>query len=235
MDFLLKNGTVVPLPTRGRRAPPKVGDRVRYYPSALYMAPSGVDETTVGEVVAGSPEQGFQVRWPPHVDQRPRRDSEHSIYVYEVSQPPGAQAEPGKVHRLGKAQGHQWAGRPILHPDHGAELDSRAGIYEFQHRLPRQEAERRAHEDYRQDQHRVAAAHHLRGQRAAMALGDQKSARKHGLMYHLHARALGLNPLDPVHESIGQHLRADRGGQPQPGYRFRVHGADALLLGGATT
>jgi hypothetical protein len=121
----------------------------------------------------------------------------------------------------------QWQGRPIVAEAHVPELEHRAAILEFQDGLTRDDAEHQAHQEYLQDHHRQAAAHHLRGLRAAQASGDPSEARKHGLSYGLHLQALGHDEFDAVPKEI-QDLAAadDRHGH----YKFKAHRSDRLLL-----
>lgn len=116
----------------------------------------------------------------------------------------------------------EWLGRPILDPEHSADLETRAAIHEFHNKLPRSEAESKAHEDYMKDQRERAAAHHLAGMRAANAVGDKESARKHWLMYDTHARALGHDSIGAVPHEVEAKMEAE----PSKLYRFKAHKAD---------
>jgi hypothetical protein len=76
-----------------------------------------------------------------------------------------------------------WAGRPIVDAGHITDLETAAALHEFRDRMPRNEAEDRAHTAYRRDHHLTGAAHHLNGMRAAQAAGQMEEAKKHGAMY----------------------------------------------------
>lgn len=124
-------------------------------------------------------------------------------------------------------QASQWMGRPIIDPEHAHDLETRAAIHEFHNKLPRHKAEERAHLEYVRDQRLTAAAHHLNGMKAAQAVGDMESARQHGMMYELHTKALGLDPLQPPSAEITSKLR----GEVAPKvYRFKAHKGDLYAL-----
>lgn len=122
-----------------------------------------------------------------------------------------------------------WQGRRILHDSHAGDLERGAALNEFESGHPRQEAERLAYEEYRRSHHQAAAAHHLRGMRAAQGSGDMDESRKHGIAYGLHLQALGLDPMDEVPAEIKALVDGD---DRQPHYKFKTHKGDALLLQG---
>lgn len=128
---------------------------------------------------------------------------------------------------MSKVNMPSWAGRSIAKDEDGHGLEQAAAIHEFKHRMTRADAEHRAYHEYKQDKHREAAAYHLQGLRAAQAAGSQEEGHKHGLMYQLHMKALGLNPMDAVPHEI-QSL-ADK---QDKFYRFKAHRADGFLLQG---
>lgn len=119
-----------------------------------------------------------------------------------------------------------WLGRPITHKDHAHELEMDAALNEFgPSRLPRSHAEEKAYQEYTKRQHTEAAAHHLAGMRAAHAAGDMESARKHSVMYGVHSKALGHDPVGPAHPSVAAHL------QGNPGQvRFKPHRGDLFAI-----
>jgi len=119
-------------------------------------------------------------------------------------------------------------GRPVLKPQHRDGLETRAALLEFGEGLSREEAEEQAHHEYMQENHRQAAAHHLQGMRAAQATGDLDASRMHGEAYDQHLEALGHDSLDAVPPEIQALLSAE---DRKPHYRFKAHGADALLIG----
>ena len=120
----------------------------------------------------------------------------------------------------------QWMGRPVVDPDHAGDLDRRAAVHEFSERMPRPQAEDEAYRRYVTERRREAAGHHLRGMTVARAAGDADAARRHSVMYVLHAKALGLDPHGPVPPEIE---RAAAQGEHR-GYRFRAHPGDYFAL-----
>jgi len=126
---------------------------------------------------------------------------------------------------MAKVSSPQWNKRPIAKDEDASDLDQRAAIYEFKHRMARPDAEHRAHHEYKLDKHREAAAYHLQGLKAAQHAGSQEEGHKHGLMYQLHMKALGLDPLDAVPHEI-QSL-ADK---QDKFYKFKPHRSDLFLL-----
>lgn len=121
----------------------------------------------------------------------------------------------------------KWLGQPIADPRHAELLEQDAAVNEFGKKMPRPEAERAAYGDYVRGQRVKAAAHHLAGMRAASAAGDKESARKHGLMYELHSRAIGHDPAGPVHPAVAAAAESER---PKV-YKFKSHQGDLFALG----
>lgn len=120
--------------------------------------------------------------------------------------------------------GTTWLGRTILHPSHHEELEQNAAVNEFGLKMPRKEAEAAAYADYEKRQRTQAAAHHLAGMKAAHAAGDMEAARKHGMMYQLHVKALGHEPVGPTAPAIAALL------QGQKVYRFKPHKGDTFAV-----
>lgn len=121
----------------------------------------------------------------------------------------------------------QWAGRDILDADHIKDLDTKAAMHEFKDRLPRDQAEEKAHNAYRRDQHMVGAAHHLQGMKASQALGQVEEGKKHAAMYHLHMKQLGMDPDAEPPAEIRQRIKAP---DAQKLLRFKAHPADMFAL-----
>ena len=119
-----------------------------------------------------------------------------------------------------------WMGRRIVKDTDADRLEEAAALLEFGEGVPRSQAEDRAHRDYLADQHRRAAAHHLRGLRAAQAAGDLEEGAKHGEAYHHHMGKLGHDSMDQVPDDVKALVEADDRGTH---YRFKAHGADKLL------
>lgn len=116
----------------------------------------------------------------------------------------------------------------ISHEDHIPGLEVRAAVAEWHDKLPRFEAEAKAHADYTKEELENAAAHHFSGVHAAHAAGDTESAKKHGVMYLLAMKALGhkdvLNPPPEVQNKAKN--------SPSKVYKFKNHISDQFLLQG---
>lgn len=121
--------------------------------------------------------------------------------------------------------GH-WQGRPIADPEDVHDLEQRAAIHEFNDKMPRHEAEEHAYVNYVKEKRLEAAAHHLAGMKAAHGTGNMDEARKHGVMYELHLKALGLNPAGPVPPEVS--AKAQR--LDDKLYHFKPHAADLYAL-----
>lgn len=119
-----------------------------------------------------------------------------------------------------------WVGRSIAHEDHAKGLEMDAAMNEFGHKMPRAQAEEEAHKKYVENQHVEAAAHHLAGIKAAHGAGDMEAARKHGLMYNLHSKALGTDPVGPAHPSVVSSMEKT----PAKVYKFKAHRGDLFAL-----
>lgn len=120
-----------------------------------------------------------------------------------------------------------WQGRPIVHDSHREALETAAAIKEFEHGFSREDAESEAYAEYAKENHLQAAAHHLRGLRAAQANADMDEAQKHGVAYGIHMGALGYDPMDQVPEDVQALVTAE---DRKPAYKFKAHAADRLLL-----
>jgi hypothetical protein len=121
----------------------------------------------------------------------------------------------------------QWQGRAIAEKDHAHDLDREAAMHEFGNKLPRAEAEEKAYESYKKDQHARAAAHHLQGMKAAHASGNMEEARKHGILYDQHVKGLGHeSSIGPVPSSISRYVSEDDKGP----YKFKAHHGDRFVL-----
>jgi hypothetical protein len=119
-----------------------------------------------------------------------------------------------------------WYGRPIASESHVDGLETAAALKEFGEGLPRSEAEAQAHDEYLKDIHSKAAAHHLRGMRAAQAAGDLDEAGLHGEAYANHLEALGHDPMEAVPESVQKLVDSE---SKPTSHRFKTHAADCLL------
>ncbi len=114
---------------------------------------------------------------------------------------------------------------PLVHADHAEELDRAAGMNEFGKKLPRAQAEDEAYKEYVKSHREQAMAHHLAGMKAAHGAGDMEAARKHGLMYVLHAKALGHDPVGPAPDGVVALLK-----QPPKVYKFKAHHGDLFSV-----
>lgn len=119
-----------------------------------------------------------------------------------------------------------WMGRTISRDTDADDLETRAALLEFGEGVPRSQAEDQAHREYLREQHRGAAAHHLRGLRAAQASGDLEEGRKHGEAYHQHLSRLGHDSMDQVPDEVKELVEDE---ERHTHYRFKAHGADRLL------
>jgi hypothetical protein len=118
------------------------------------------------------------------------------------------------------------AAYPLVKPEHAQELEQNAAVNEFGKKMPRAQAEADAYKGYKERQHVEAAAHHLAGMQAARGAGDMEAARKHGLMYNLHSKAIGHEPVGPAHPDVVAHMNAG----PSKVYKFKAHHGDQLAL-----
>ena len=116
----------------------------------------------------------------------------------------------------------------ISSPDHVNDLETQSAIHEFNHKLPRHEAEKKAYDDYVRDRTLEAAAHHLAGMRAAQGAGDMDAARQHGTMYTLALKQLGHPEVGEVPTEITNKMKHE----PSKLYRFKGHDSDSFLAGG---
>jgi hypothetical protein len=62
--------------------------------------------------------------------------------------------------------------------------------------------------------------------KAAHAAGDMEAARNHSLMYNLHSKALGHEPVGPAHPDVIAHLAS----KPSKVYKYKAHHGDQLAL-----
>ena len=127
-----------------------------------------------------------------------------------------------------KQENHKWYNRAIVSQDDIPDLEHGAALYEFEHGHKREDAEEKSYQDYKRKTHSAAAAHHLRGLKAAQEAGDLDECEKHGVAYSLHMQHLGHDSMDKVPEDI-QKLVDD---EKKPNvYKFKSHKADHLLMG----
>jgi hypothetical protein len=118
-----------------------------------------------------------------------------------------------------------WQGHAILDEAHVPELETLAGVKEFRHKMPREEAEAAAHRDYMTERALDMAAHHFVGARAADAAGDESSARQHTELYVTAMKAAGHDPHKTPPKALLDRIAAAR---PKI-YKFKPHEADALF------
>lgn len=118
-----------------------------------------------------------------------------------------------------------WMSHPIVDASHAAQLEREAALQEFHHGQPRNVAEQKALENYRRQQHAMAAGHHLAGMRSAYASGNQEAAVMHHDMYVNHAKILGFDPSNGVPPEIKIHEKPI-----EHVYDFKNHGADQYIV-----
>lgn len=122
-----------------------------------------------------------------------------------------------------------WLERPIADDTHAKELEQLAAHYEFDQKLPREEAETRAYREYSQRQHAEAAAHHLRMADRARNSGYPDEGRLHYEMYRLHAKRLdGSRGLASIPPAVQARLSGRPAEDLKP-YRYAPHWADDLI------
>src|ERR1700678_242219 len=121
-----------------------------------------------------------------------------------------------------------WQDRPISHEDDAHGLEHAAASLEFgEHKLPREQAESKAHSDYQRQKHVEAASFHLSALKGSHGAGDMSAARQHSQMYELHLKALGHSPSGPVPEEV----KALSAQCKEPKVvKFRSHPADSFAL-----
>lgn len=139
-----------------------------------------------------------------------------------------AKLDAGPVPVKGPFGGSTWMNNhayPLVKPEHGSDLEQASAINEFGKKMPREQAEAEAYKAYKLRQHVEAAAHHLAGTKAAHAAGDMEAARKHSLMYDLHSKAIGHEPVGPAHPDVVAQLA-----NASKVYRFKPHHGDQLAL-----
>lgn len=122
----------------------------------------------------------------------------------------------------------KWLGKyPITDPEHSDELEIRAAINEHHYRMPRHEAEAKAHSDYRRDQIITAAAHHRLGMNISHAAGKLDEAKKHATMYAFAMHQLGhkdlVTPPDEVADKMKKTPSEDLA-------KFKAHPADMFSM-----
>ena len=114
---------------------------------------------------------------------------------------------------------------PVISEDHHPDLDARAAVAEFRDKLPRELAERKAHEDYVKEHAYRAAAHHLLGTRAAVASGHDAAAKRHGEAYVAALEAAGHSAMDAPPQKVLDYIQDLK----HQVYSFKGHPADALF------
>lgn len=117
----------------------------------------------------------------------------------------------------------QWRGRNVLDDAEDMGLEATAGQHELRGGMPREVAERKAHEDYMSERALDAAAHHYRGMAIANAAGHEDEAAKHAEAYAAAAKLAGFSATDAPQAVL------DRLKNLEPGYAFKAHAADALI------
>lgn len=117
----------------------------------------------------------------------------------------------------------QWLGRPTLATDHHHGLEMDSAVNEFGSKMPQKQAEDEAYKKYVENHRMQALHHHHAGMKAAAGAGDSEAARKHHMMYAVHAKALGLDPMSPPPARPSTE-------QPSSVYRFKAHKGDMYAV-----
>lgn len=105
------------------------------------------------------------------------------------------------------------------------DLERHAALYQHHYGMNKEAAERFVYQNYKENQHRKAAAFHLDGIEAAKNAGRKVDMNKHYAVYLLHANELGKKINEPVDSSI----KAYKNLHPESN-RFEHHPADHYLL-----
>lgn len=118
-----------------------------------------------------------------------------------------------------------WLGHPILDEKHIPDLEQKAAFYQLHDDLSKEEAEKKTYAEYTKARRAEAGLHHLKSAKMALLAGDQETARKHGLMYQLHNKALGGDAIGPAHPDI-----VGLSGQPtDKKHPFKSHDGDIYI------
>ncbi len=119
-----------------------------------------------------------------------------------------------------------WLNRyPIVHEDHVPDLEARAAVHEFKNRVPREQAELKAHTDYTRERALDAAAHHLVGLKAGHAAGNDEAAKAHAAAYTGAMQHAGFDPYQKPPQEITDRIEAAK----QNVYSFKKHPADSFF------
>jgi hypothetical protein len=122
-------------------------------------------------------------------------------------------------------QNDKWNDRPINSPEDKQGLDAASAIYEFRYKLPRHEAEAKAHADYVREHAINSACHHLLGMRAAHAAGSDKAAKQHSEAYADAMAVLGHPAIDVPPREVVERLESMKAHV----YKFSNHGSDKVI------
>jgi hypothetical protein len=127
---------------------------------------------------------------------------------------------------MNKQPPKKWLDRyDVLDEDHHNDLEARAAVHEFRGKMPREEAESRAHSDYLRERAYDAAAHHLVGVRAAHAAGHMQAAQQHGMAYQAAMEAAGEDAHKPPPPPVLDRLKDTK----LKVYTFKNHPADQFF------
>jgi hypothetical protein len=137
---------------------------------------------------------------------------------------------------------HTWQGRDIYDPKHAHDLEQTAALNEFQHGMPRKEAEQKAFDTYKLDHLFRNAAHHRAGYNIAQAIeytpkrlaamaqhdkgyrGALAGLKKLGEQLHPgQPNPYDFNPAGPIPPMVKQHMAAPTGANH---YTYKPHPGD---------
>jgi hypothetical protein len=139
--------------------------------------------------------------------------------------PPAAGAPKAAPPKASSSTPMLFAGKyPMADASHHDELHTNAAINMLQGGMPKEQAEKKAHDDYVTKLRTDAVHYHAAGMKAATAIGDTDSAKKHAGMMQLHRKALGTNPIGaPPKPMAGMATAPKMKFKPHPGDHFAVN------------
>ncbi len=113
---------------------------------------------------------------------------------------------------------------PLADAGHHDEVATNAALHMLKGGLPKEQAEKKAHDEYVTKLRTDAAHYHSAGMKAATAMGDTESAKSHAGMLQLHRKALGDNPIGALpSRQAGQSVAPKMKFKPHPGDHFAVN------------
>lgn len=114
----------------------------------------------------------------------------------------------------------------LMNPKDSAELEKNSAIYQFHKGLARELAEAKAYEDYKKEKQMEAAAYHLAGMKMAQGAGDMEACKKHGMLYDMHMKSMGLDPYNTLSKDFIELVNKVKPTK----YKFSSHKADIFAI-----